>query len=205
MRKRVNKPSPITGGALELCTETATVEYRGEIISYDRSFYHCVDSDMTFTDEYLENSNLKLIYDTYRSHHGIPTAEELKETRKSYRIPSSAMSLILGLGENQFRLYEEGTVPTISVGRLLAFIKDPILMRGMLEASRMLFSEKQYRKYYQAILSSMPPAKYEIEDTGLMDYEVLPSFPSSIITTNTSSAISERKTPYNEYSYAIAC
>lgn len=204
MRQIVNKPSPITGGALELCTEMATVEYRGETISYEKSFYHCVDSDMEFTDEDLENANLKLIYDTYRSLHGIPTAEELKEIRKSYRIPSSAMSLILGLGENQFRLYEEGTVPTLSVGRLLSFIKNPFLMREMLESSRMFFSEKQYRKYYQAILSSMPPANYEIEETGLLDYEVLPSFPPSFILTNSSSS-SGRKTPYNDYSYAIAC
>lgn len=205
MRQRVIKPSPITGGALELRTERATVEYRGETISYEKSFYHCVDSNIEFTDEELENANLKLIYDTYRRHHGIPTAEELKEMRKRYRIPSSAMSLILGLGENQFRLYEDGTVPSLYVGKMLAFIKDPVFMRGMLESSRMLFSEKQYRKYYQAILSSMPPAKYEVEDSRLLDYEVLPSFPPSSILTNTTSIPSGRKTPYNDFCYANAC
>lgn len=69
MKQIVDKPSPITGGLLELCTEPAIVSYRGENISYEKSFYRCVDSGLEFTDEELENANLKVIYDKIRCLH----------------------------------------------------------------------------------------------------------------------------------------
>ena len=201
MKQNINKPSPITGGLLELHTEPATVTYRGETISYDRSYYHCVDTGLEFTDEELESMNLKRLYDTYRSIHGIPTAEELKQMRERYGIPSSAMSLILGLGENQFGLYEEGTVPTPSVGRLLALAMEPANMRDMLQAARGSFTEKQYAKYFSAIAASMHPAKYETEGVGLTDYGYYSSFPSAKIVLNPRAA-SCRRSSYYEYYYA---
>ena len=205
MRQIIDRPSPLTGGKLELCTEPATVSYRGETISYEKSFYHCVETDMEFVDEELEKANLKRIYDTYRHQHGIPTAEALKKMRERYGIPSSAMSIILGLGENQFGLYEEGTVPTPSVGKLLALAADPAIMREMLQFARMFFSEKQYNKYYDAILTSMQPAWYVVEESGLFDYGVFYAFPASIVHCKPF-ASSPRKTRYNEYnSYARAC
>lgn len=201
MKQMIDKPSPITGGLLELHTESAAVTYRGETISYDRSFYHCVDTGMEFADKELEGLNLKRLYDTYRRIHGIPTAEELKQMRERYGLPSSAMSLILGLGENQFGLYEEGTVPTPSVGRLLALALEPANMRDMLQAARNSFSGKQYAKYFTAIVASMHPAKYETEGVGLMDYGYYSSFPSAIIVTKPR-VFSCRRSSYNEYYYA---
>ena len=201
MKQIIDKPSPFSGGMLELHTEPATVTYRGETISYDKSFYHCVDTGMEFADEELEGMNLKRIYDAYRLLHGIPLAEELKQMRERYGIPSSAMSLILGLGENQFGLYEEGTVPTPSVGRLLALAVDPANMRDMLRAARHSFSDKQYAKYFNAITASMHPAKYETEEVGLTDYSYYSSFPSANIAMKPK-AFSRRRSAYSEYYYA---
>ena len=201
MKQIIDKPSPITGGLLELHTEPATVTYRGETISYDRSYYHCVDTGMEFADEELESMNLKCIYDTYRRIHGIPTAEELKQMRERYGIPSSAMSLILGLGENQFGLYEDGVVPVPSVGRLLALAMEPANMRDMLQAARGSFSEKQYAKYYSAIAASLHPARYETEDVGLTYYGDYSSFPSAKIVMKPR-ASSCRRSSYYEYYYA---
>ena len=206
MRQILDRPSPITGGKLELCTEPATVSYRGENISYEKSFYHCLETDMEFVDEELEKVNLKHIFDTYRRSHGIPTAEELKAMRRRYGIPSSAMSIILGLGENQYGLYEEGTVPTPSVGRLLALAADPAIMREMLHYARTSFSEKQYNKYYAAILTSLQPARYVVEELCLSEYGVFCYYPASVI--NCKQVVSStRKMRYNEYnkSYASAC
>lgn len=186
---------------MELFTESATVTYRGETISYDRSYYHCVDTGMEFVDEELESMNLKRIYDNYRHIHSIPTAEDLKKMRERYGIPSNAMSLILGLGENQFGLYEEGTVPTPSVGRLLALAMEPDNMREMLQAARGAFSEKQYAKYFSAIAASMHPAKYEKEGVGLTDYCDYSSFPSARIVVKPRT-FSSRRSSYSEYYYA---
>ena len=204
MKQIIDKPSPITGGLLELHTDPATVSYRGETISYDRSYYHCVDTGMEFADEELEKMNLKRLYDTYRRIHGIPTVEELEQMRERYGIPSSAMSLILGLGENQFGLYEEGTVPTPSVGRLLALAMEPANMRNMLQASRSSFSEKQYAKYFSAIAASMPPAMYKTEEVGLSDYGYYSLFPSAKIVIKPR-ALSRMRRSYYEYYYAPVC
>jgi len=201
MKQVIDKPSPITGGLLELHTEPATVTYRGETISYDKSFYHCVDTGLEFADDELEQKNLKNIYDTYRRLHGIPSAEDLKKMRERYGIPSSAMSIILGLGENQFGLYEEGTVPVPSVGRLLALAMEPANMRDMLLVARSSFSDKQYAKYYSAIAASMHPAIYETEGMRLMDYSSYPSFPSANIVLK-KRALPSRRSSYNDYCYA---
>lgn len=206
MSQIVNKPSPITGGLLELRTEPATVEYRGETISYERSFYHCVDSNLEFTDDELEAANLKLIYDTYRRLHGIPMAEEIKAMREGYGIPSSAMSKILGLGENQFGLYEEGTVPTVSVGMLLALAKDPAIMKRLLQLARSIFTEKLYNKYCRAIESSMHPATYDREGINLQDYDVFDSiFPVAVSRKISKKSPSAKKTSYNDYAYGNPC
>lgn len=202
MKQTINKQSPITGGKLELRSEPATVEYRGETIAYEKKYYHCVDSGMEFTDDVLESENLKLIYDTYRRHHSIPLAEELRQMRANYGLPSSAMSLILGLGENQYALYEEGTVPIPSVGRLLALAFNPVNLKSMLQSARSDFTDKQYRKYFKAIMSAMRPAQYEIENVGVMDFGLFEKFPPAncFIGKNVTSS---RRSSYNGFlSYA---
>lgn len=204
MSALVDKTSPITGGPLELCTEKAEVTYRGERISYEKSFYRCVDSGMEFVDDEQEKANLKCIYDTYRHIHFIPLAEDLKEMRERYGIPSFAMSLILGLGENQYGLYEDGVVPSPSVGKLLNLVKYPAILKEMLESARASFSEKQYGKYYDAIVLSMLPAEYETEKPGLLDYSSIPdNAPSRWIMCN-AKASSGRKSLYGEFVYAPA-
>ena len=54
MKKVFDKKSPLTGGALELCTEQDSLEYRGETITYIKSFYRCVDTGFEFEDAELE-------------------------------------------------------------------------------------------------------------------------------------------------------
>lgn len=205
MKKIVDKPSPITGGLLELCTESTSVVFRGETIFYERSFYHCVESDFEFTDEEQTEANLKNVYDAYRRLHSIPLAEELRLWRERYGIPASAMSILLNLGENQYSLYEDGAVPTPSIGRLLSMVRDPAFVREMLEASRPSFSEKLYAKYYKAIISSMQPAKYEADGVYVMDYGHYHSFPSAKIETSKTTAPVRRRSSYMDFEYAAAC
>lgn len=206
MKTIIDKPSPITGGCLELCKEKAEITFRGEVITYERTFYRCVDSGFEFADEEMENEDLKQVYDIYRRNHSIPLAEELRAMRERYGIPASAMSLILGLGENQFGLYEEGVVPTVSVGRLLTMAMDPDNMMQMLLSSGNVFQEKQFKKYFDAIETSMHPSRYEIESLGMMSYDII-SVPSLMpaIKKISKRQYPEKKESYNEYAYANAC
>ena len=206
MKTVVDKLSPITGGVLELCVDSKEVIYRGDVITYQRSFYHCVDSDLEFTDEELDELNLKSIYDIYRRNHSIPLAEELKAMRMRYGIPACAISQILGLGENQFGLYEDGTMPTVSVGRLLSLAMNPDNMIQMLVSCRDIFNEKQFNKYYSSIVSSIRMSSYEVAPLNLSDYDTItvPSKPSGI--KRISKVVSRRKKEsYKSYAYANAC
>lgn len=200
----VDKPSPVTGGPLQLRKERSEVTFRGETISYEKSFYHCVDSGLEFVDDELEKKNLRLIYDAYREKHSIPSPEVLKGMREKYGIPSSAMSVILGLGENQYGLYEEGVVPTASVTRLLTLAQNPSIMKRMLEDARPSFSEKQYAKYFKSIELAMLPAKYEMERMGVREFLLFPnSVPSKWIDCR-NKVSSSRKSHYDEYANAVA-
>ena len=162
---------------------------------------------MEFADSEMETANLKAIYDTYRKRHGIPLAEELVEMRKRYGIPVRAMSIILGLGENQFGLYEEGTVPTVSVGKLLSLAKDPKNMKEMLQSARPSFSDKEYSKYFLALASSTISSDYPKDWLSTKHYgQFALTFPSALRKYNTK-GVTSRKQSYNRYtshSYALA-
>ena len=151
MRKLSDSPSPITGGPLEICVEESSATFRGEVIPFEKTYFHCVESGSEYATEEMEAQNLNNLYNAYRRMHNIPLPEELTEMRKSYGIPARAFSLILGLGENQYRLYESGTVPSLSVGKLLALAKNPRNMKEMLLSARASLSDKEYSKYSKAI------------------------------------------------------
>lgn len=204
MKQTVKKPSPVTGGKLQLRTKKAVVEYRGESISYEKRYYHCMDSGLEFTDDELEEANLKLIYDTYRNRHNIPLAEELTQMRERYGIPASAMSIILGIGENQYGLYEDGVVPSLSVGRLLELASNPAIMEKMLLSVRHKFSDKQYRKYYISVIESMHPAQYENAEMKILDFINYSPFPSACLANKTVEQESSMKYNSNKYTYVPA-
>ena len=142
----VNKPSPITGGKLELWTVDDIATFRNEKFSYERSFYHCVDSGAEFADAEMEEANLKRIYDAYRRRHNIPLAEELVAMRQRYGLSQRIISNILGLGDNQYGLYEDGTVPSLSIGRILSLAMNADVFRDLIVQARASLSPEDYRK-----------------------------------------------------------
>lgn len=66
--------------------------------------------------------------------------------RKRYGISAQKMSLLLGIGINQYRLYEQGEVPSVSNGRMIRLISNPKVMLDILESSRNELSDTDYDK-----------------------------------------------------------
>ena len=56
------------------------------------------------------------------------------------------MSEILGFGENQYRLYENGEMPSEANGKVLMSIMNPEIFRVFVENARGQFSEEEYKK-----------------------------------------------------------
>lgn len=152
-----NKKSPFTGGAVELCSEQANTVFRKEHYSYTSYYYRCVDTGREFTDNELDDKSLAQVYNQYRQRHGIPSQQEIVDIRCQYGISALAMSQILGLGDNQYRLYEDGTIPTESVGKLIYLAKQKVNMLALLDNSQRAFTLKEYNRLYETISNASVP------------------------------------------------
>ena len=136
--------SPITGGHATLVEEKATTVYRGEKFDYTRRYYRCDDTGVTFTDDETDAWGLEQIYSQYREKYGIPAPDYIKAIREQYGLSAITMSKILGIGDNQYGLYENGEMPTKNIGRMIATIKDKNIFGMYVEMAKNQFTEKEY-------------------------------------------------------------
>ncbi len=154
---KTNKKSPFTGGKVELCTEQASTLFRKERYDYTSYYYRCVDTGRCFTDNELDDKSLEQVYCQYRKRHGIPSQEEIKEIREQYGLSALTMARILGLGDNQYRLYEEGVIPSESVGKMIGLVRQKANMLALLNASQEQMPIKEYNRLYETINSASAP------------------------------------------------
>lgn len=154
---KTNKKSPFTGGAVELIAEQATTRFRNEQFSYTSYYYRCIDTGRVFSDNELDDRSLQMVYDQYRYCHGIPSKEEIKKIREQYGLSALAMAKVLGLGDNQYRLYEEGSIPSESVGKLIALAKQKTNMMLLLDGSKNVFPKKVFNRMLDRVKRSCAP------------------------------------------------
>lgn len=138
--------SPFTGGETVLITETRKAVFRKEEYEYTHLCYQCIDTKETFTTTQLDTFNTSQIYNSYRSTHGIPYPDEIREIRSRYMLSALKMSRILGFGDNQYRLYENGEIPNIANGRVLKAIQTPKTFETFVDAARDILSDDEYTK-----------------------------------------------------------
>jgi len=143
---RQTMTSPFTGGVATLLSEPSTLVFRKETFHYVHQFYECQDSHEHFTTSELDEANLAQVYNQYRAKYGIPSPEEIKHIRQHYGLSATKMSEILGFGENQYRLYENGEMPSEANGKVLMSIMNPEIFRVFVENARGQFSEADYGK-----------------------------------------------------------
>ena len=129
------------------------VVYRPETMTFRGEKFNC--AYMSFRDDELnegftttESDSIwyNQVTNQYREKHGIPYQDEIIATRERYGVSASKMSLILGFGTNQYRLYEEGEVPSESNGKMIRSAMNPRVFQELVGASRNLLSEKEFVK-----------------------------------------------------------
>lgn len=111
----MSQPSPIV-------RITAQPKVRQEILDAIQLRYA---DGFQATDARLDEINRNIAEDAYRLKYEIPFPHELKRLRNMFGLSGNAMSSILGLGINSWRLYESGELPQASVGKLLKLIIEP--------------------------------------------------------------------------------
>ena len=138
--------SPFADCGATLCREERVLSFRKESFPYEAQFYRCDKTGLEFTTTELDESNLGQVYDAYRRKYGIPSPEEIKATRKQYSLSAAKMSAVLGLGINQYRLYESGEMPSESIGKFLKCIETPSVFRLVLRNARGQFSDAEFKR-----------------------------------------------------------
>ena len=137
---------PFTGGNATLKKEKSVLTYRKEKWAYMHLYYECDDTKECFTTEHLDELNIGQVYNQYRAKYGIPFVDEIAKIRKMYNLSAVKMSRILGFGDNQYRLYENGDMPSETNGKILMSIKNPLVFKTFLENSKNQFSEDEFTK-----------------------------------------------------------
>lgn len=141
-----NIRSPFTGGEVVLKQEIRTATFRKEIFEYVHLSYQCIDTKEMFTTTEMDVVNTNQIYNQYRAKYNIPCVDEIRNTRKKYALTASKMSLILGFGENQYRLYENGNIPNVGNGKVLRSIQSPTVFEVFVDNARDSLTSEEYKR-----------------------------------------------------------
>lgn len=126
--------------------EPATETYRGEKYSFTYvSFRDDADGESYTTTE-SDTVWYNQMTNQYREKYGIPYTDEIVALRKRYGLSAAKMSVILGFGANQYRLYEEGEVPSESNGKMIRGAMNPRVFLDLVRSSRHQLSEREFAK-----------------------------------------------------------
>lgn len=158
--------SPFTGGHATLRHELAELTFRKEKFQYVHQFYECDETKERFTTTALDEVNVGQVYNQYRAKYGIPFPDEIKRIRQRYGLPASKMSQILGFGNNQYRLYENGDMPSEANGKILMSIQNPQIFKSFVINARNQFDEEDFVK----ILSKVKAVKTDADEVFVKNY-----------------------------------
>ena len=138
--------SPLTGKSMRVVYEPGKVKYRGEEYECVQVSFYDDETGESFTTTESDSIWFSQVTNQYRERHGIPYTDEIVALRKRYGISASKMALILGFGTNQYRLYEEGEVPSESNGKMIRSAMNPRVFMELLRSSKHQLTEKEFVK-----------------------------------------------------------
>lgn len=167
--------SPFTGKEMKRIFEKRVWKFRGEEFEYYHTAWQCEDTGEQFTSDESDTAGYMQVTNQYREKYGIPYTDEIVSLRNNYNLSAAKMSMILGLGINQYRLYEQGEVPSVSNGRLIRSIMNPKVMLDMVDSCRNELTPQEYAKISQKVKSSI----MGMDSDMLQQYEIERVFPVS--------------------------
>ena len=139
-------PNGSTGKPLRVVYEPDTIKYRGE--NFDCMYISFRDDDLDegYTTTESDGVWYNQVTNQYRENHGIPYVDEIIALRERYGLSAAKMSVILGFGANQYRLYEEGEVPSESNGKMIRSAMNPLVFLDLVKSSRHQLTEREFAK-----------------------------------------------------------
>ena len=138
--------SPITGKPMRVIYTPDSWEFRGEKYNYTYITFRDDDLDEGYTTTESDGVWYNQVTNQYREKHGIPYVDEIIALRERYGLSAAKMSVILGFGANQYRLYEEGEVPSESNGKMIRSAMNPLVFLDLVKSSRHQLTEREFAK-----------------------------------------------------------
>ena len=139
-------PTGSTGKPLRVVYEPDTIKYRGEDFDCMYITFRDDELDEGYTTTESDGVWWNQVTNQYREKHGIPYQDEIIALRERYGVSAAKMSVILGFGANQYRLYEDGEVPSESNGKMIRSAMNPRTFMELLKSSRHQLSEREFAK-----------------------------------------------------------
>ena len=139
-------PNGSTGKPMRVVFEPDTIKYRGE--DFDCIYISFRDDELNegYTTTESDGVWYNQVTNQYRERHGIPYQDEIIALREQYGLSAAKMSVILGFGANQYRLYEEGEVPSESNGKMIRSAMNPNVFLDLVRSSRHQLTEREFAK-----------------------------------------------------------
>ncbi|MDE7090669.1 MAG: DUF4065 domain-containing protein [Bacteroidales bacterium] len=125
--------------------EVRTATFRKEEFSYIHTGIIDEEGEMWTTTE-MDEANIFQVYNQYRLKHGIPFPDEISGIREHYGLSAAKMAQILGFGINQYRMYEDGEVPSVSNARTIIAAREKAVFMSFVEAAKSEMSEQEYQR-----------------------------------------------------------
>ena len=139
-------PTGFSGKPLRMVYEPDSIEFRGEKFDCMYISFHDDELNESYTTTESDGVWYNQMTNQYREKHGIPYQNEIIALRELYGLSATKMSLILGFGTNQYRLYEEGEVPSESNGKMIRSAMNPQVFMELVKSSRNQLTEKEFAK-----------------------------------------------------------
>ncbi|MBR0048551.1 MAG: DUF4065 domain-containing protein [Prevotella sp.] len=139
-------PTGSTGTPLRVVYEHDTLTFRGEKFGCIYISFRDDNIDEGYTTTESDSVWYNQVTNQYREKHGIPYVDEIVALRERYGVSATKMSLILGFGTNQYRLYEEGEVPSESNGKMIRSAMNPKVFLDLVKSSRHQLTEREFAK-----------------------------------------------------------
>lgn len=125
--------------------EVRTATFRKEEFKYIHTGIIDESGD-TWTTTELDEANVFQVYNQYREKHGIPFPDEIAGLRQHYGLSAAKMSQILGFGINQYRMYEDGEVPSLSNARTIIASREKDVFISFVETSKSEMTDAEYQR-----------------------------------------------------------
>ena len=147
----VDMKSPLTGGKVKEVCDVEEHTFRGKMYRVHVRYYICEDTGEQFTCDGQDDLVLNQVYNQYRVENGFPFPEEIRALRSHYGLKQSQISKIVGFGINQWKNYEDGSMPSESNAKMILTLRKKDSMKALLECSRSTFPDKEFERLTEQI------------------------------------------------------